>query len=172
MTQINNSDLTKELIEGSRPLTCVDTIPNQLAEKVVPVMEVNPKLLKRTNFIAYAQATATGNLVFATYPATLTGKKFYVTGIHFEMIKDVTCDQTTGVLSILANCPVLTGSATITILTIPVIALTAQAVSKDIMFPEPLQIDPSTIASTGSYTAGVMVRTAKLYGFTEDNPYA
>ncbi len=42
---IYNSDVTKELRDGGK-ISLRDAIPNQLAEKVVPVMEVNPKFYK------------------------------------------------------------------------------------------------------------------------------
>jgi hypothetical protein len=46
MAQIFNSELKKQLIDGAKLQTSKDVIPSQLADKVVPVMEVNPKLLK------------------------------------------------------------------------------------------------------------------------------
>ena len=51
MATINNSDLSKELIDGAKIQISHDVVPNQLAEKVVPVMEVNPKLLRVCNIV-------------------------------------------------------------------------------------------------------------------------
>lgn len=64
MAQINNSQLSKEIIDGAKIQTSFNQIPTQLADKVVPVMEVNPKLLRRCNYVA----SATANGTIATTP--------------------------------------------------------------------------------------------------------
>ena len=84
MAQIHNSDLSKELREGAKIQLSFDNIPNQLAEKVVPVMEVNPKLLKYANIVK----SATVNNTTTTLYTTQDGRDFYLTAFM------VGCDST------------------------------------------------------------------------------
>lgn len=72
MAQIYNSDLTKELVKGASIQQSKDQVPNQLAEKVVPVMEVNPRLLRSVNVIRHVA-------VAGTMYTTPTDRDFYLT---------------------------------------------------------------------------------------------
>lgn len=58
MAKIYNSELSKELREGGK-LQVIDKMPDELADKVVPVMEVNPKLLKQINLIKSSTSNGT-----------------------------------------------------------------------------------------------------------------
>jgi hypothetical protein len=77
MVTINNSDLTKELVEGGKIAIAKEQVPTQLADKVVPVMEVNPKLFRRINISA--SITADG-----TVYTTPSNKEFYLTNISLS----------------------------------------------------------------------------------------
>lgn len=162
-TKIYNSDLTKELREGAKIQIGVDGIPSEIAEKVVPTMEVNPKLLRNTNITISVIAVATGAQVVYTTPLD---KDFYLTNAEVSMIKDVTCDQATG--SLVLNCT--QDGATKNLVRIPIIALTAQNFAQSINLNCPMKIDRGTnLNYTASYTAGVMARVAGIKGFTVDN---
>lgn len=76
MSQINNSDLTKELIQGAKINTSFDSVPNQIAEKVVPVMECNPKLLRRSKTV-FRSNTASGTVL-----TTSSVKDTFITGFN------------------------------------------------------------------------------------------
>ncbi len=91
MATIYNSDLSKELQAGAKIQQNVDVIPNQLAEKVVPVMEVNPKFFRLTNVYKQVSFTASaGGTVYST-PAD---KSFYLTSITLQNLSDVNADNT------------------------------------------------------------------------------
>ena len=73
MATIYNSDLQKEFTEGSRVQVAREGSVTQISQQVIPVMEVNPKLLRRVNIIAKVSAAGTAY----TCPAD---KDFYLTG--------------------------------------------------------------------------------------------
>lgn len=75
MAKITNSDLTHELVDGAKIQTAFDRVPNELAEKVVPVMEVNPKLLKNCTILINSSANT------YTVPA---GKILYFCGFNMN----------------------------------------------------------------------------------------
>jgi hypothetical protein len=87
MAQIYNSDLTKELVAGAKLQQSREKVPQELAEKVVPVMEVNPRLLRKVNLIKGSAAAAGGNVTMYTTP---TDKDFYLTYANLSMSKIVT----------------------------------------------------------------------------------
>ena len=70
MVNINNSDLKKEL----KINIITDAVPTELGKTVVPVMEINPKLLRVCNIIE--GTTLIGPTTFYTTPAN---KDFYLT---------------------------------------------------------------------------------------------
>lgn len=76
MAQINNGELIKGLIDGAKINTSIEKVPNQLADKIVPVMEVNPDLLRKTNVLV-----TNNNPTGATIYTTPANKKFYITFI-------------------------------------------------------------------------------------------
>ena len=84
MATIYNSDLFKEMASAGALQQAVDKIPNQLAEKVVPVMEVNPKLFRRINIIKQDDLQ---NATSSTTYTTPTDKDFFLTNLNFSYIK-------------------------------------------------------------------------------------
>ena len=57
MASIHNSDLTKELIEKAKLQTSHDSVPSQIADKVIPTLEVNPNLSRRTKIVQLIDET-------------------------------------------------------------------------------------------------------------------
>jgi hypothetical protein len=163
MAQIYNTDLSKELIQGASIQVNRDLVPNQLAEKVVPVMEVNPKLLRTINVIKTGVSQVTGSVTIYTTP---TNQDFFLTNIDYNIIKDAVCDQATGTLSITGYV----GGILIYLIRIPIITLTAQDKSIQIEFKNPIKLDRGTTLIMGAtYTAGVMNRVANIFGYVTDN---
>lgn len=70
--KIFNSYLTKEIIDGAKLQQNLGGIPSEIAEKVIPVMEVNPKLLRVCNIVR--SDTATNNTLYVIP----TNKDFYL----------------------------------------------------------------------------------------------
>ena len=165
MAIIHNSELFKELKNGIKLQQTRDTIPNQLAEKIVPVMEVNPKLLREIDIVRHAVQTTTGSITLYT---TASDTDFYLSTIYASFIKDATCDSATGSIQIATT----TDGTARRLLDFPIITLTAQDnVSEVIAFPIPVKIDKGvTITMSGTFTVGVMVRSCGLTGFNVYNP--
>lgn len=143
MATIYNSDLTKELTKGAGLQTSKDVIPNQIAEKVVPVMEVNPKLLRVVN--VHQRNTAT-NATSATIYTTPADRDFYLTGLTISMIKDATATSTSSFISVYIN------GLQNQIAHIVSLTLTPQyaAYSKD--FTVPIKLDRNTAIVIGNAT--------------------
>jgi len=156
MALINNTDLITELIAGAKINTASERVPNQIAEKVVPVMEVNPKLLKE---ITIVRSLTTGGTIYTT-PAD---KDFYLVGTYIEV---------TNVSATAA------GSATITVTpfyenavkkvnsisTETTAAITSVSTSSNLMLPIPLKLKRGTALTSG--VAGTLTKTYIIYGYT------
>jgi hypothetical protein len=165
MAIIYNSDLTKEIREGAK-VSLRDVIPNQIADKVVPVMEVNPKLLRRINIVKIGLSSTTGNTTIYTTP---TDKDFYLTGVQIGLIKDATNDMAIG------NCGLTItpkGSPSTAVIGIPVLTLTAQnsSVTRDFSIPILLEKGSNIIfAQSSAYTVGLCSKEGTIIGYTVDN---
>lgn len=166
MAQIYNSDLFKELKDGAKIQQSRDVVPSQLADKVVPVMEVNPKLLRRSMLSGGSSRTTTGTATYLTTPAD---RDFYVTAISLGVCKDAACDVATGQIRITAAV----NGASSSILAIPVLTLTAQNIVITQAFDAPLKLDRSTALQTSAtYAAGLMAVTVTYQGYFVENSNA
>lgn len=165
MAKIYNSNLIKELIEGGKLQINSDFIPNQLAEKIVPVMEVNPALLRKTNLIKAATLT---NNTTQTVWTTDTIKDTYITSVCLAFIKDATATTT----DIRANLTPL-NQAEISVIRIPSITLTAHSGEVSITFPHPILLEKGVAQRISSGTnVGNILISAVYFGYTVENTTA
>jgi len=151
-TKIYNSDLTNALREGARIQTSTDATPSEIAEKVVPVMEVNPRLLRLINIAGVASSgtsAATMNSIAAD-----ANNDLFITTINLCLIKDATCDAATGNF----NAVVTLGGVAVGVLSIPVITLTAQSENIALSLPIPIKVDRNTTlrATVPTFTVGAL----------------
>jgi hypothetical protein len=167
MATIYNSELSKEIQEGGK-LQIRDKMPNELAEKVVPVMEVNPKLLMRSKCLYGAEVTATTGASPGTVIYTCnSSKKVLITGISYSFIANAACDNITCRIRMTSN-----GQATYPI-TIFKPTLTAVFEQENIVFPFPLELDKgSTIHHFNVFTAGSCTTNIAIFGYEQDNALA
>lgn len=141
-----------------------DKMPSELAEKIIPVMEVNPKLLRRCNIIKNVQAANSTGATVYTIPAT---QDFYLVACSLSLIKDATA---TSVLTTLRGT--IEGVVT-NILAIPGITLTAQQDSMTLSFPYPLKIDRGTsITITHSTNVANILTNAGIIGYLDEQTLA
>ena len=162
MAQIHNSELLQELKDGGKIQQLRDIIPNQLAEKVVPVMEVNPKLLRRCDVAVSGTRTSTGSTTLYTTP---TDKDFYLTSALMEVGSDVTADNTGSYLRVVINGT----NVDIIYLRKPTTVATSQALSQDFSGC-PIKLDRgSTIIMNLSFTVGAASQHALITGYTVNN---
>jgi len=95
MATINNSDLFKELKEGARIQQLSDVVPNQLGNQIIPVMEVNPKLMRRINVLARISAFGT-----ATVYTTPANQDFYLVGVCIQAANSTASQASTATVTI------------------------------------------------------------------------
>jgi len=165
MPTIYNSDLSKELQQGAS-LQVSGGIPNQLAEKVVPVMEVNPKLLRRINIVKQISKTASGSSTIYTTP---TDKDFYLCTALLSCSSDAANDGTNFYLQCI---PDEIGQTTNLI---HITKITLSAINQSLVeyFFNPIKIKRnSVIAISHTFTAGVANFSGSITGYTVDNPNA
>lgn len=161
MATIYNSDLSKELIDGAKIQVSKDKVPNQIADKVVPVMEVNPKMLKYVNVIKRASVI---NATSTTIYTTPTDRDFYLTSAQLSLIKDATSTSATSAIAV-----TLKGDSTaVNILEISSITLTAQenAVANSYTIPILLERN-TTIAVTNSTNVANIRASGCIQGYID-----
>lgn len=164
---IYNSELTKGIVEDAHIQINRDKVPIELAEKVVPVLEVNPKLTKRCDVVKSIIYTATAGATTMLSATERTGHQFYLCGCAASIQATATCDAATANYGI----SVIMGGLSRNLLTIPFITLTACNVNREICFANPIKIDMDTAISNGSftYTAGTAVRSVVIWGYYDDS---
>lgn len=168
MAKIFNSNLTKELVDGAKLQTAFDKVPSELAEKVVPVMEVNPKLLRKTNLVLNGSRTASGAAITLITPSS--DKKTFITGIRLSVVKDATCDASSSDFSIRGT--IKDGGSTV-FCSLPLLTLTAQDSNIFVKF-DPIELEPTKVLNMDSltFTAGSAISSCNVYGYQIENPRA
>jgi hypothetical protein len=161
-TKIYNSDLTKELREGAKIQQGVDTTPSELADKVIPVMEVNPKILRRASqIIGFTRNTTATNVDLIT---PINGKQIFITALAVSNTQDVTSDNTR--IAITANFFGITKDIYARRKT----TLTASTTFDFIDFSNVLKLDEnSSIKFTGAFTVGACSTDVIIFGYFADN---
>jgi hypothetical protein len=165
-TQIYNTELFKELKDGAKVQQLTSVIPNQLAEKVVPVMEVNPKLLKRATIIANKSqsSTTTG----ATVLTTPLGRDLFITGINVSNSQSVLSDNV-----VIALNTTIDGKTSQPLYYRTKETLTAGSFFDNVVFSSPVKIDQGVnILFVGVFTAGTCVSNITLFGYYTDGTNA
>jgi len=164
MARIYNSDLTKELIEAAKIQTSFDKTPVEIADKVVPVMEVNPKLLRRSRILgSILNRTTTASNVAIVASSDYTNRKVFITGCCFTNTQDATSDNVDGSVSIIQD------GATKYIPLWKKQTTTAGDKYGTHSFETPLAIDlNSAVSLTATFTAGTSSTSITIMGYVED----
>jgi hypothetical protein len=165
MVTINNSELTREIIDVTKLQAGREFTPNTCSNQIVPVIDVNPKHSRIINYYRTISATASGTQS-VTLPAD---KDFYLTNVNLSISKNATCDIATGKVVIIG---VLDGDVSTgrDLLSIGVLTLTAESSNAQLSFPIPVKLSRgSNIQLTGTYAAGAMSRASSFCGFLIDN---
>jgi len=164
MVTIYNSDLFKELREASQAQSNRDgQLPNQMGEKIWPVMEINPKHSRRCNLLRSANRTATGS---ATILTTDTIKRTFIVAIYQSLSADATADNTNSTVSM-----TLKGDANRVVLRIEKQTTTAvSGLNAVYVLPFPMEIEPgSAITHSSTFTVGASSYSTTIIGYTVDN---
>jgi len=159
MAKIYNSECTKGLAQNAGIQQNVDKVPNELAEKIVPVFETNPELLRK-GFVRHATLTAD-----ATLYTTPTNQDFYLTNIVLSNTKDAASDCSGVHISATIN------GANVRLCQITGITLTAGSMNISRTFKEPIKIDRGTNITVSHLTgAGAVLATyASIAGYLDES---
>lgn len=164
MPTVKNSDTLQELRRVTQVQQASEQLPLTLGNQIVPVVEVNPKLLRRARVLATLSRSTTGS------PTVLTAdtvKETYITGCHFSFVKDVACDIADGGIEVQTKDS--TGTTT-DIVRAAVLTLTAERGDVFATFDPAFQVAKgATVTITGAFTAGKLIRNICILGYTVDN---
>jgi len=162
MATINNKDLTKELIDGAKIQLSFDDVPGRLASAVVPTMEVNPKLLKKTTYLGILSGRASTGSGILVYRGT-DDKKVNITNINIANVQDATSDN------VLMSLKATINGVVRTIWTKRKATTTAVTTNDNLYFNPALKIDKNTdIIMDLLFTAGTSILDVSILGFLED----
>lgn len=165
MAKIYNSELIKEIVDGAKIQIASDSIPVELSEKIVPVMEVNPFMLKKCNIVKRA-SNSTINSSGAIY-TTPTDQDFYLCGYELSFINDATSQASSG--EILATPREMLSSTFMgTMFNITGTSF-AGTMSKDFNRPILLKRGDAITATINGTAVGSAILNAMIYGFTVSN---
>ena len=147
MAIINNSQLTRELIDGAKINIVADDVPSRLASAVVPVMETNPKLLNTTIVV---KSTAFSNNASTVIYTTDANKRFFITGCWLSFVKDVNATTTNISLNVIPK-----GNTTqfTQLIYFNTTTLTAERDGFGLTFPSPIELEKGSAISVISGTA-------------------
>ena len=166
MATIYNSELTKELVDAGKLQINMGSIPNQIADKVVPVVEVNPRLLKVSKVLGSLigkNVTTAGTSIIAADNT----KDYFITEIIISNSQDAACDNT----NIKIDCTIGGGGKVLFSMRKP--TTTAQNFTNIIPLSTPLKIDRNTAVTLSMiFGAGTCITDVIIYGYTNDNPLA
>lgn len=160
MARINRSDVIQKAVNDLALSPSDDKIPNETLDKVQLVYSLNKHF---SSFNIAGSSSATGTITL-TLPTVSAGSEIYITALTFNMVKDATCDIATGRLGL--NGTPDASNVSVSLLSIPVITLTADSVHLTMPLTYPLKMKPgTTLTITTTYTVGVMSRFCSVMGF-------
>jgi hypothetical protein len=162
MAEIYNSSLSKEIIEGGKLQLSRDRIPTQLAEKVVPVMEVNPKLLRRIDFISQGTKSGNGSGIVFTSDSK---KRTFITNLIWSFVSDAVCENTFFGINFAIKGGILADR-----IVIPKLTLTSINNCIPLNFNFPLEIEPGSAIylTNDTATLGTAISRLTIMGYTEN----
>lgn len=134
----------------------------EVADAIVPTMEIMPNI----RVLSSAVRTASGANNFFTSD---DGKDTFVTSIWFDFAKDAACDVAAGSMTLSAITP----EGTVTVARISILTTTAQYAGVWINFPgKGLKVSRNQQGAinfgANTFTLGNLVRSAVVYGYTDE----
>lgn len=170
MATIYNSELQRQLIDGARIQTAREQTPQQLADKVVPTMETNFKLLKNINIVKHlSQSASAGGTTIYTTP---TNQDFYLCGVSASFTKDAACDVPSQSFIINISLP---DGTTSRFCIAELLTLTAQSGNFTEFFearPIMLARNSSITITSNVFAAGNFRRSFSIFGFVDESSRA
>jgi len=159
MAKINNQAVMQKLIDQLQLYPAMDTIPTELAEKILPVFQINSDevtvSLPTTTVVKNQQGKTAASTTIYTTPAT---GDFYLTAIDLDAYGTSANDQ-------LASITVVIGGATLHLTTLRVSAA-EQLKHSTISFNNPILLDKATVIALVNNGDGGVNSSACIYGYT------
>ncbi len=158
--QIQNPRAT-EVIREEAGLTLSEGFPQTLSSNIIPIIDMTPSFHAVVNIANTASSTTTGAITILN---PVNEGDLYITGAHIALVKDAACDMASGRVTLAATINGVVRS----ILSIPVLTLTAQQQSLSISFVRPIKVDKGTSVTllTNSFAAGNLIRSGGIVGYT------
>lgn len=156
MLENRNSDTISEIRAALALQTSTDKIPNP-----IPVVEVNPKMLRRVNYIDSQAATNAASTGFTALP---NRKRLFLTSAVLSYVKDGTSTATSCALQVQLKG----GASNSNLIVLPSLSATAQSDTLQCVFNPPVELEEaSTPRIIGSASANMTVR-GQIHGFLVD----
>lgn len=153
MVKINNTELTKGIVKNAKIEQGLEQVPDELASKVVPVMETNPQLLRTINVIKNQNGAG-------TIYTTPTDKDFYLTSASLS----VTGTGAVSGTGTITAFPKGQASTIMCACLVESVAGAADSNSNTITFPFPILLERgSVIAATSS---SLNIKSFVITGYT------
>lgn len=149
MGTVHNSDTVEQVIRAAGVQTATEMPPRTLSNQIVPVMEVNPRLVKSLNII---RSGSLSNATSATVHTCHSTKETYLWAAQLTSVKDVTATTAGQAMKV---TPFGDNTAR-NILTISALTLTAESPSSaSIALFKPIRLKAgSTITITATTATG------------------
>lgn len=159
MARINRLSVIQELVKGLMLEQSRDKIPTDLADKIVPVYQVNE--VHFSDIFAGNTFTSTET---STVIHTAHAKRFtFLTGVLINNQSDVTCDNVGILISVLIN-----GKRT-TLARLSKLTLTVYQDGLYLLFVNPIKIDRgSEIHFTNTFSLGASTSFVSVEGYEVD----
>lgn len=160
MAKIHNSDTIKRILDDAGIQTSRDSVPQELASKVVPVLISNPKYQLKTAFVLRPDDA------LETILSTSATKRTFLMAMHLCVSKDASSDSTD---CRIAGTP--KGDKEKTLLQLTLEPTTAgQGLQTSLVLPIPLEMKKGTSISmvNNSATASIDISAIIYYYEVED----
>lgn len=160
---IQNREAIRALLDGAG-LTINDAVPMLMGDAIYPSLDVTPDFHRIGHSASQTKTTTgTSSLSLTTSPLVVpvSGAVFYLTDAVISFVKNATCDQATGSLSL----SVQVDGQYVTIAGVAVLTLTAERGDCTFHFEKPIKCDLNDVVLTGTFTAGAMSRTHTISGY-------
>ena len=160
MAYIDNSETKKEINDAIRGNAVSNIAPSQLANQVIPVIDVNPKHSRRVNIVKNQNAL---NSTSGTIYTTPSDKDFYLVGCEISVLKDATATSTNSAIN-----AVIKGDSSSTIVAIiRGLTLTAQENSVSNNFGNGVLLERGTnITITNTTNVANISASGIIWGYT------
>lgn len=145
--------------------TSRESIPSQFSDKIIYVVDVNPKHARRCNIVLDASKATTGTLAGYTTP---TDKDFFLIGVSYAWTSNAAADNVQAFISLSTE-----ESNAKSVISLKKETLTAYTTDGFMSFNPPILLKKgSSINLIQSFTVGASTLTAGIVGYTVDNPKA